>query len=60
MRYSDQDLLRDRAMPRDTRGLSNSQVLRAKSLLTAGYTLSEVADALGVSTSTLQKAIYEE
>ena len=58
LRYSDQDKLKARAMPKDHKGLTESQILRAKSRITAGYTISEVADQLGISTSTLQKAIY--
>lgn len=58
MRYSDQDDLRERSMPHEQKGLTNAQILRARSLLMSGATQSEVADALGVSVSTLQRALY--
>lgn len=59
MQYSDQDELKERALPHNERGLTDAQISRAKMLLTSGYTLSEVAETLGVSTSTIQRAIYE-
>jgi len=54
---TDIDLLKQRAMPRYTSGMSPARISRAKSLLANGYTPSEVADALGISVSTLSKAI---
>lgn len=59
MRYSDQDELRERSMPHEGRGLTNAQILRARSLLMSGATQSEVAEVLGVSVSTLQRALYK-
>lgn len=50
---ADLDSLKQRAMPRESKGLSNAQLSRAQSLLDAGYTLSDVAEKLGVSTTTL-------
>lgn len=57
---SDIDVVRSYATPRASTGLSSSQVSRAKSLLASGnYTQAEVADQLGVSVSTLSKAVNE-
>lgn len=50
---SDIDELKKRAMPREDRGISTAKKSRALSLLNLGYTIDEVADALGVSTSTI-------
>ncbi len=52
---TDLDKLRERAMPRVTTTLSQSQVSRIQALVNSGYTLSEIADALGCSTSTVYK-----
>lgn len=50
---SDLDELKKRAMPRESRGLTSAKKARAKSLLNLGYSMEEVADALGVSVSTI-------
>lgn len=50
---ADLDKLKQRAMPRESRGISDSMLSRAKSLLAADYTLQEVAEKLGISTTTL-------
>ena len=54
---TDQDRLRELATPRTKRGMSSSQMSRAKSLLKMGYTQAEVAEALGVSVSTIQNNV---
>lgn len=54
---SDLDTLKQLAMPRNTVGMSTAKVSRAKSMQARGYTLSEIADALGVSVSTVNKAL---
>ena len=54
---ADLDILKQLAMPRTTKGMTTAKVSRAKSMLARGYTYAEVADALGVSTSTIQNAI---
>ena len=51
---ADLDALKKRAMPRDQKGLTSSKVARAKAMLASGHTQAEVADALGVSVSTLR------
>jgi hypothetical protein len=45
------------ATPRSNIGLSPAKQAKAKAMLSSGYTQSEVADALGVSTTTLAKVI---
>ena len=57
LRFADLDAVRQRAMPRENRGLTVSQLSRARTLMRNGHTSAEVADALGISTSTLFKAL---
>ncbi len=47
--------LRERATPRTSTQLSSAQVNRAKALSASNYTLAEIADKLGISTSTVSK-----
>lgn len=54
---SDIDSVRQFAMPKNTKGLADSKVNHAKAMLARGYTRAEVADALGVSVSTLDRAL---
>lgn len=54
---SDLDYLRRLAMPREAPKMTSVKQLRAQSMLASGYTQSEVADALGVSLSTLKASI---
>lgn len=55
MRYSDLDRLRQLATPRKSDKLPTWSISRAKGMLELGYTNKEVADALGISVSTLDK-----
>lgn len=52
-RYTDQDKLKERAMPKKTVELSSSLLSTARSMLDRGYTWEEVAQRFGVSVSTL-------
>jgi len=52
---TDADKLRERATPKERRSLSASQQARIRSLQANGRTLSEIANVLGVSTSTVSK-----
>lgn len=52
---TDIDDLRQRATPRDSKALSTGQVSRIKSLSASGYTTAEIAEQLGVSTTTIKK-----
>lgn len=56
---SDLDILKQRSMPRESRGISDAKRARAKMLESNGYTLAEIADSLGVSTSTISKILNE-
>lgn len=49
------DTLRQRATPKATSSLSSAQVSRIKTLSASNYTLNEIANKLGVSTSTVSK-----
>ena len=54
---TDADILRQKAMPRTTSTLSNAQINRAKALSASNYTISEIAQKMGVSTSTISKIL---
>lgn len=54
---TDLDNVKRLATPRTTSSMTPAKLSRAKSMLASGYTQSEVADALGISTNTLSKAI---
>lgn len=57
LRYTNIDSLRERATPRNSRGLSVAAKSRARTLLDKGYTYAEVAEDLGVSVSTLNREL---
>lgn len=52
---ADIDELRQRATPRQTKAMTESQINRAKAMSSSNFTLKQIADALGVSTSTVSK-----
>ena len=52
---TDVDILRQRATPRSYTTLNEAKVNRIKSLSASGKTLSEIANAIGVSTSTVSE-----
>lgn len=54
---ADKDSLKKMAMPKTKKGMSNSQIARAKALRANGYTWSDISELIGVSTSTLQDNI---
>lgn len=54
---SDLDVLKQLAMPREMRGVTPAQKSRIKVLESRGYTLAEIADAVGVSTSTINNVL---
>lgn len=54
-RYADADKLRERATPREKRTLSANQISRIQSLINRGYTNAEVAEAMSISVSSVQK-----
>ena len=57
---TDIDKLRERATPRSYNTLSSAQVNRVKALAASNYTLKEIAEKLGVSTTTVSKALKGE
>lgn len=57
LQNSDLDRVKQLATPRTTIGMSPARVGRAQSMLASGYTQAEVADALGVSISTLANSL---
>lgn len=57
---TDVDNLRERATPRTTSTLNSSKINRIKALSASNYTLSEIAQKLGVSTSTISKYLKGE
>ena len=52
---SDPDKLRERATPKNVKVLNAAKVNRIKALSASNYTLEQIADKLGVSTSTVSK-----
>lgn len=54
---ADEKDYKSRATPKERKVMTSSKVAKAKSLAKAGYTLSEIADYLGVSASTVGKEI---
>lgn len=57
LRYADADEVKQRATPKATTQMSPAKIARAKAYAASGYTLAEIADVLGVSRSTVSKAI---
>jgi hypothetical protein len=57
---TDVDVLRQKATPRSTTNLSKAKINQIKALNASNYTLSEIANKLGVSTSTVNKYIKGE
>ncbi len=55
LRYTDPDVVRERAMPKTTTTLSTAKVNKISAMKASGYTIAEIANALGVSTSTVSK-----
>lgn len=56
---ADLDLVKQLATPKSTTLMTSSKKLRAEAMLAAGYTRAEVADALGVSITTLRNTVGE-
>lgn len=53
----DTDSLRQRATPRATTALSQAKMNKIQSMRNSGYTIAEIAKALGVSSSTITKQL---
>jgi DNA-binding CsgD family transcriptional regulator len=54
---SDLDVVKGLATPREKQVMTDSKMLRAKTMLSNGHSQSEIASALGVSVSTLDSAL---
>lgn len=57
LKNTDEAKLKERAMPRNDRGIPASALARAKAMIAAGYTQADAAEAIGVSVSTLNKSL---
>lgn len=56
LKHADLDIIRNHASPRP-KSLDGGKVSRAKTLLSNGYTYAQVAEVMGVSTSTLREEL---
>ena len=54
---ADLDQIKKYATPRTNKGLSTAAIARARSMQNLGYTQSEIADALGVSATTINREL---
>ena len=57
LRYTDPDVIKQRAMPRTTTQLSKAKINKINSMNSSGYSIAEIANSLGVSTSTVSSYI---
>ena len=55
LQNTDTALIRERATPRDKRTLSEAKVNKLKCMVASGYSNSDIAEALGISPSTVTK-----
>ena len=55
LKSTDLDKLRERATPRQTTTLSDAKINKIDAMKNSGYTIDEIAKAIGVSTSTVNK-----
>lgn len=55
LRYADADKIRERATPRNTSSLSTAKINKIKAMSASGYSTAEIAEAIGVSTSSVSK-----
>jgi hypothetical protein len=58
--YADLDRVKELATPRTVQKMTPAKTSKAKALHAQGYTWAEIAESLGVSASTAQKAVTEE
>ena len=57
---SDTDKLRELALPKDRKTLNQSQINRVLAMANRNFTLQQIADKMGVSTSTISKILKGE
>lgn len=55
LRYADEDQIRELAMPKTKTTLSDAKQAKLKAMRNSGYTIAQIAESLGVSTSTVSK-----
>lgn len=55
LKYADSEVVREKATPRQKATIPPAKANKAQMMYNSGYTLAEIADALGVSTSTISK-----
>ena len=55
LNHTDVDKIKERAMPREQRALSTAKQNKITQMKASGYTIDEIANAVGVSTSTVNK-----
>ena len=55
LKYADSEAVREKATPRQKATIPPAKANKAQMMYNSGYTLAEIADALGVSTSTISK-----
>lgn len=60
MRNTSDEALKARAMPRASKGMSAAKLTRAKAMQAKGCSIADIADALGVSASTLRYNLNEQ
>lgn len=60
LNHADADKLREYAMPKGTGTMSQAKINRAKVYISMGYTQAQIAEALGVSVSTINKYINDK
>ena len=56
-RNTDSQKLKERAMPRTSKTITTASLSRARTMMNMGYTREEAAEAIGVSVSTLDRAL---
>jgi AraC-like DNA-binding protein len=59
LRYADKDEVRKLATPKTNTQLSAAKTNKIKQMQNSGYTLAEIADAIGCSTSTISKYLND-
>lgn len=55
LKYTDADTIRKLATPKASVQLSDSKISKIKSMIASGYTNAEIAESMGISTSTVSK-----
>ena len=55
LKYTDIDSIKERATPRARTELSNAKISKIKAMQNSGYTIADIAEAVGVSSSTVTK-----